>query len=135
MDQLSNCVVDGSGVDGSGGGWSGYKKGKRRRKHTCPDFYYSKHIPTNFPGLFFDTLRPTNENHLSASPVIYSPNQTVKKGTILWGKRDQIYKKEMYNIATGKIIEKDGKKYYEVYPQLLTWEQSKLVANVLKIML
>lgn len=98
-------------------------------------FYYSKHIPTNFPGMFFDTLRPLNDNGMSSSPVVYSPDQNVKKGTILWSKYDKMYKRELYNIATGNIIEKDGKKYYEVYPQLLTWEQSKLILNILTIML
>ena len=97
--------------------------------------YYSKHIPTNFPGIFFDTLRPLNDNHMSTSPVMYSADHAVKKGTILWGKYDQIYKREMYNIATGNIIEIENKKHYEVYPQLLTWEQAKLVTNVLKIMI
>ena len=66
---------------------------------------------------------------------MYSVDHELKKGTILWGKYDRIYKREMYNIATGNIIEIENKKHYEVYPQLLTWEQAKLVANVLKIML
>ena len=43
------------------------------------------------------------------------------------GKRD-----DRYAIATGNIVTKDGEKYYEVYPELYTMMECRLLENVLK---
>ena len=95
-------------------------------------YYYDK-IPKNFPCLFFNHI-PTekiDEKWVGLSSVIYSENHQVKRGEfLLWGGGGN---ENLYNIAIGNIIEKEGKKYYQVYPELFDWKQAKLITNVFKI--
>jgi len=38
-----------------------------------------------------------------------------------------------FSITTGKVITKDGKKYYEVYPELYDYEQARVLASAFKM--
>ena len=97
------------------------------------EHYYRDKIPKHFAGLFFDRA-PTeriDDKWVSLSPVVYSEKHPVSKGVMLWwGKKNHV---DLYNIATGNIIEKDGNKYYEVFPELYDWKQATLIVNVLRI--
>ena len=98
--------------------------------------YYRKRIITNFPGLLVDRIQP-NENGKSTSKVIYNETQKVTKGSILLT-REKTNKKpfleDLFSIATGNIVEEEGKKYYEVYQPLFNARQSILIANVIKML-
>ena len=67
--------------------------------------------------VIFDRLR-TDEHGQCFSNIEYKESWNVKKGTFI---RTQIKEdNEYFSIATGKIVNKDNKKYYEVYPELYT---------------
>ena len=38
-----------------------------------------------------------------------------------------------FSITTGKVITKEGKKYYEVYPELYDYEQARILASAFKM--
>ena len=98
--------------------------------------YYRKRIITNFPGLLVDRIQP-NENGKSTSNVLYNATQGVIKGSILLTREKTTkipFLEDLFSIATGKIVEVEGKKYYEVYQPLFTARQSTLIANVIKML-
>lgn len=41
--------------------------------------------------------------------------------------------KYQYSITTGNLIEKDGKKYYEVYPELYDYKQARILSSAFKM--
>ena len=41
--------------------------------------------------------------------------------------------KYQYSITTGNLIEKDGKKYYEVYPELYDYKQARILSAAFKM--
>ena len=38
-----------------------------------------------------------------------------------------------FSVTTGKVITKEGKKYYEVYPELYDYEQARILASAFKM--
>ena len=74
---------------------------------------------------------PENEEQMSVSLVKYNDKYIVKKGTMILGLKKGKHN-DRYAIATGNIVTKDGEKYYEVYPELYTMMECRLLENVLK---
>jgi|SaaInlV_100m_DNA_4_1039707.scaffolds.fasta_scaffold79670_1 hypothetical protein len=73
-----------------------------------------------------------NDNQLSVSAVEYNEKYVVKKGAMILGLKKGKHIDYRYAIATGNIVEKDGKKYYEAYPELYTMRECRLLDNALK---
>ena len=66
------------------------------------------------------------------SNIVYNKGDDLYFGVIL--KTPYISNTEYYSIATGKIIEKEGIHYYEVYPDMYTYDQMEIVNAALRTM-
>ena len=67
----------------------------------------------------------------ATSDIIYNEGDDLYMGVVLQTNYGKI---EYYSIATGKTIEKQGKKYYEVYPDVYTYDQMKIINAALRTM-
>jgi len=77
----------------------------------------------------FDRLK-TDEQGRCFSNIEYEESWNVKKVAFI---RTQIKKGvEYFSLATGNIVDKDGKKYYEVYPELYTLKECRVIDSVLR---
>ena len=68
-------------------------------------------------------------NRKTISEIQYKKGDDLYMGVILQTNNGF---KEYFSIATGKIIEKDGKQYYEVYPNLYTYKQMEIIDDALR---
>ena len=74
----------------------------------------------------------TNLNNKSTSQFKYNEQLNVKHGTFIKSNRLQD-KEVLYSIATGKVVEtQNGVLYYEVYPELYTMRECRLLQSFLR---
>ncbi len=74
----------------------------------------------------------TNLNNKSTSHIKYNKQLNIKHGTFIKSNRMQD-KNMLYSIATGKIVEtQNGIFYYEVYPELYTMRECRLLQTFLR---
>ena len=84
----------------------------------------NRDIPYISP-ILLDNLGFISKNR-SNSNLKVNPTYTVKKGTFIRCEKKGVTRK-LYGMATGEIIDKDNIKYYEVYPELYTLDQCRLI--------
>ena len=73
----------------------------------------------------------TNLNNLSTSHIKYNEKLNVKRGTFI--KSNLMQDKDvLYNVATGETIENEDGIFYEVYPQLYTMKECRLLESILR---
>ena len=73
----------------------------------------------------------TNSNSLSTSHIKYNEKLNVKRGTFI--KSNHMQDKDvLYNVATGKTITTGAGIFYEVYPQLYTMKECRLLESILR---
>jgi len=73
----------------------------------------------------------TNLNSLSTSHIKYNEKLNVKRGTFI--KSNLMQDKDvLYNVATGETIENEDGIFYEVYPQLYTMKECRLLESILR---
>ena len=108
-------------------------------------------IPTFIPILSGRLPGTTVFNRKIVSNVEYQNGDKVEFGTLVitqdplpvpnsrWGAREKKYgafkrARGRFSITTGKLVEKDdGKKYYEVYPELYEHEQACIISSALQM--
>ena len=73
----------------------------------------------------------TNLNNMSTSHIKFRKDLNIKKGAFIISKRMQ-GKDNLYNIATGKIVTTKNGIFYEVYPELYTMEECRLLESALR---
>ena len=73
----------------------------------------------------------TNLNNRSTSHIAYIKELNVKHGTFIKSNcmRD---KNVLYSVATGETIETKDGIFYEVYPQLYTMKECRLLESILR---
>ena len=82
------------------------------------------------PPLINQTLK-TNSNGFSTSHIKFNHVLNVKRGTFI--KSNQIRDNEiLYNICTGIILEYEDGIFYEVYPELYTMKECRLLQSILR---
>ena len=84
--------------------------------------------------LFFRTILVSRFNNTCVwnkkvrSDVTYEEGVALKNGELI---ETRI---KMYSIATGGIIEEDGVKYYEIYPELYNYDQACIINAAFQMM-
>ena len=73
----------------------------------------------------------TNLNNMSTSHIKYNEKLNVKRGTFIKSNRMQD-KVVLYSIATGETITTEDGIFYEVYPQLYTMKECRLLESILR---
>ena len=82
------------------------------------------------PPLINQTLK-TNLNGFSTSHVKFNEKLNVKRGTFIKSNRIQD-KDVLYNVVTGETITTEDGIFYEVYPQLYTMQECRLLESILR---
>ena len=70
----------------------------------------------------------TGWNEKVRSDIVYHENFPLENGALIETRT------KMYSITTGSVIEKDGVKYYEVYPELYNYDQACIIYSALHSM-
>jgi len=90
------------------------------------------------PEILLNRLACVFPNQKSNSGVIYDERDEITLGSIIdleVGQKQRIAQKQRkYCIATGKTIEKDGKKYYEVWADIYNHDQARILATAFRSM-
>ena len=73
----------------------------------------------------------TNLNNMSTSHIKFIKELNLKRGTFIKSKRMQD-KDNLYNIATGKTVTTEDGIFYEVYPELYTMRECRLLESILR---
>ena len=73
----------------------------------------------------------TNLNNMSTSHIKFIKELNLKRGTFIISKRMQ-GKDKLYNIATGKTVTTENGIFYEVYPELYTMKECRLLESALR---
>ena len=73
----------------------------------------------------------TNLNNKSTSHITYNKKLNIKRGVFIKSNRMQD-KNVLYNIATGETIETKDGIFYEVYPELYTMKECRLLESALR---
>jgi len=96
--------------------------------HPVPPPSVNRYKRPCFKGLLLRRFNNTcGWNKKIRSDVIYG-GQDLQDGELLETRT------RMYSIVTGGIIEEDGIKYYEIYPELYNYEQASIIDAALQMM-
>ena len=86
--------------------------------------YLSKPLISNHPGI-------NSFQRKTLCKVEYKEGDTIEFGLLL--QTCKMRGIQYYSIATGKIGEKNKKKYYEVYPELYNDKEARIVVSALQM--
>ena len=68
---------------------------------------------------------------MSTSHIRYNKELNIKRGAFI--KSNRVHKKVvLYNVATGKTIKNEEGEFYEVYPELYTMRECRLLESLLR---
>jgi len=84
------------------------------------------------PEVLLNRLSCIYPEQTSNSGVLYDEKDGITLGSLLYIKT--MRKTQLYCIATGKTVEKDGKIYYEVWADLYDFEQTRILATAFRSM-
>ena len=87
-------------------------------------------VVPHIPPIINQTLK-TNLNNKSTSHIAYNKKLNIKRGVFIKSNRMQD-KNVLYNIATGETIETNDGIFYEVYPELYTMKECRLLESGLR---
>lgn len=84
------------------------------------------------PEILLNRLKCVFPNQKSNSGILYDERDDIKVGSIIAIKFTE--KQRNYCIATGKTIEKNGQKYYEVWADIYDHDQARILATAFRSM-
>ena len=84
------------------------------------------------PEILLNRLHCVFPNQKSNSGILYDERDDIKVGSIIAIKSTG--KQRNYCIASGKTIEKDGVKYYEVWADIYNHDQARILATAFRSM-
>ena len=97
------------------------------------EHFFNSKFPTFLPPLIHNHFGVTTFTRKILCAVPYEENDPLEFGLILKTQKQGTHALQYYSIATGKLGEKNGIKYYEVYPELYNYKQAQIIHSVFKM--